>query len=59
MYCTPGAASSIRIITLKAVPIIPLKTAKIRYSVPMSFALVEKSHRVTAIFLVLPVFLIT
>lgn len=48
-YCTPGAASSIRMITLNAVPIIPANTAKIKYRVPMSLALVENSHRVTAI----------
>lgn len=57
-YCTPGAASSIRIITLNAVPSIPLNTAKIRYSVPMSLAFVEKSHRVTAMFKCCVVFLL-
>lgn len=39
--CTPGEANSIRINTENAVPNIPEKIAKIRYSVPMSFALVE------------------
>ena len=42
--CAPGAASSILIMTLAAVPSSPLKIAKIRYSVPMSLAFVLKSH---------------
>ena len=45
-YCTPGDDNSIRIIILKAVPNIPLNTAKTRYKVPISLALVLKSHRV-------------
>lgn len=48
--CTPGEANSIRINTEKAVPNIPAKMAKIRYSVPMSFAFVEKHHRIIFIF---------
>jgi hypothetical protein len=31
----------------KAVPIIPANSAKTRYNVPMSLALVEKSQRAT------------
>ena len=42
----PGADSSSRISTLKAVPSRPVNTANIRYSVPMSLAFVEKSQRV-------------
>lgn len=42
--CTPGAANSNRINTENAVPIIPAKTEKIRYNVPISLALVEKSQ---------------
>lgn len=45
-YCTPGDDSSIRIITLNAVPSIPLNTAKIRYNVPISLAFVLNNHRV-------------
>lgn len=45
-YCTPGDANSIRMITLKAVPNIPEKIAKIRYSVPISLAFVLNNHRV-------------
>ena len=41
---TPGADNSNLIIIEKAVPIIPAKTANIRYKVPISLALVEKSH---------------
>ncbi len=47
--CTPGEANSIRINTEKAVPNIPAKIAKIKYRVPMSFALVEKHHRIVCI----------
>jgi len=41
----PGADNSSLIKTEKAVPSKPENTAKIRYKVPMSFALVEKHQR--------------
>ena len=45
MYCTPGPDSSSLIKTEKAVPINPENSAKIRYSVPISFALLERNQR--------------
>jgi len=48
-YCTPGAANSSLIKTEKAVPIIPAKTANIRYKVPISLAFVENNHLVILI----------
>ena len=42
--CIPGADNSNLIRTEKAVPIIPAKTANIKYNVPISLAFVEKSH---------------
>ena len=44
MYWTPGPDNSNLIRTEKAVPIKPEKRAKIRYSVPISFALEDKNH---------------
>jgi hypothetical protein len=41
----PGADNSNLISTEKAVPRSPENTAKIKYSVPISFALVEKHQR--------------
>jgi hypothetical protein len=43
--CAPGAANSIRISTEITVPNSPAKPPNIRYSVPISLWLVEKSHR--------------
>jgi hypothetical protein len=45
MYCTPGPDSSNLINTENAVPINPENNAKIRYNVPMSFALLDKNQR--------------
>jgi hypothetical protein len=45
MYCTPGPDNSNLISTEKAVPINPENNAKIRYNVPMSFALLERNQR--------------
>ena len=47
MYCTPGPLNSILISTEKAVPSNPEKSAKIRYKVPISLALVDKYQRST------------
>lgn len=44
MYCTPGPDSSSLINTEKAVPNSPENNAKIKYRVPMSFALLERNH---------------
>ena len=44
IYCTPGPDNSNLIKTEKAVPISPENKAKIRYNVPMSFALEDKNH---------------
>ena len=45
MYCTPGPDNSNLISTEKAVPIKPENKAKIRYNVPISFALLDKNQR--------------
>ena len=45
MYWTPGPDNSILISTEKAVPISPENNAKIRYKVPISFALLDKNQR--------------
>ena len=45
MYWTPGPDSSNLIKTEKAVPNNPLNNAKIRYKVPISFALLDKNQR--------------
>ena len=45
IYCTPGPDNSSLIKTEKAVPNNPEKRAKIRYNVPISFALDDKNHR--------------
>lgn len=45
IYCTPGPDSSNLISTEKAVPNSPENNAKIRYSVPISFALLDKNQR--------------
>ena len=45
MYCTPGPDNSSLIKTENAVPNKPEKRAKIRYNVPMSFALDDKNQR--------------
>ena len=45
MYCTPGPDNSSLIKTEKAVPNNPENSAKIRYNVPMSFALHDKNQR--------------
>jgi hypothetical protein len=42
--CTPGPLSSNLIKTEKAVPNKPENNAKIKYKVPISFALVERNH---------------
>ena len=42
--CTPGPDNSNRIKTEKAVPTNPENNAKIKYNVPISFALDEKNH---------------
>jgi hypothetical protein len=44
IYCTPGPDNSNLINTENAVPINPENNAKIRYNVPISFALEEKNH---------------
>jgi len=44
IYCTPGPDNSSLINTEKAVPINPENNAKIKYSVPISFAFDEKNH---------------
>lgn len=44
MYCTPGPDNSNLINTEKAVPINPENNAKIKYNVPISFALLDKNH---------------
>ena len=44
MNWIPGPASSNLINTEKAVPTKPAKRAKIRYNVPMSFALLDQNH---------------
>jgi hypothetical protein len=44
IYCTPGPDNSNLINTEKAVPINPENNAKIKYNVPISFALDEKNH---------------
>jgi hypothetical protein len=45
IYCTPGPDNSNLIKTENAVPINPENNAKIRYNVPMSFALLERNQR--------------
>ena len=45
MYWTPGPDNSNLISTEKAVPIKPENKAKIRYNVPISFALLDKNQR--------------
>ena len=45
MYCTPGPDSSSLISTEKAVPSKPENKAKIRYKVPISFALLLRNQR--------------
>jgi len=45
MYCTPGPDNSSLISTEKAVPSKPENREKIRYKVPISFALLDKNHR--------------
>ena len=45
IYCTPGPDNSNLIKTEKAVPNKPEKRAKIRYNVPISFALHDKNQR--------------
>ena len=45
MYCTPGPDSSNLISTENAVPNNPENNAKIRYNVPISFALDDKNQR--------------
>jgi hypothetical protein len=44
IYWTPGPLNSILINTEKAVPSKPENSEKIRYSVPISLALVDKNH---------------
>jgi len=44
MYCTPGPDNSNLINTEKPVPISPENRAKIKYSVPISFAFDDKNH---------------
>lgn len=44
IYCTPGPLSSSLIKTEKAVPNNPENSAKIKYKLPISLALVEKNH---------------
>lgn len=55
-YWTPGAANSNLIRTEKAVPIIPAKTAKIKYKVPMSLAFVENNQRAMYIYSLVPLY---
>src|SRR5690606_26515918 len=43
--CRPGIASSLRITTENAAPMMAIVKLKSRYSVPMSLWLVEKNHR--------------
>ena len=45
IYCTPGPESSSLINTENAVPNNPENNAKIRYKVPISFALLDKNQR--------------
>jgi len=45
IYCTPGPDNSSRIKTENAVPSNPENNAKIRYNVPISFALHDKNQR--------------
>lgn len=45
MYCTPGPDNSSLINTEKAVPNSPEKRAKIKYNVPISFALLLRNQR--------------
>lgn len=45
MYCTPGPDNSNLINTENAVPSNPENKAKIRYNVPISFALLDKNQR--------------
>jgi hypothetical protein len=45
IYCTPGPDNSSLISTEKAVPNKPENNAKIRYKVPISFALLDKNQR--------------
>lgn len=45
MYWTPGPDSSSLIKTEKAVPSKPENREKIRYNVPISFALLDKNQR--------------
>jgi hypothetical protein len=45
MYWTPGPDNSSLIKTEKAVPSKPEKSEKIRYNVPISFALLDKNQR--------------
>lgn len=40
----PGVPNSVRIKSLRDVPIIPAHDPKIKYNVPMSLWFVEKSH---------------
>lgn len=42
----PGCLSSIRIIILIPVPVIPAHIPKMKYSVPISLWFVEYSHRI-------------
>jgi hypothetical protein len=49
MYCTPGPDNSSLINTEKAVPNKPENKANIKYSVPMSLALLDKNHLSTGI----------
>lgn len=45
MYCTPGPDNSNLINTENAVPNNPENRAKIRYKVPISFALLDRNQR--------------
>jgi len=45
MYCTPGPDNSSLINTENAVPNNPENSAKIRYNVPISFALLDRNQR--------------
>jgi hypothetical protein len=44
IYCTPGPDNSNLIKTENAVPINPDNKANIKYSVPISLALLDKNH---------------
>ena len=44
MYCTPGPDNSSLINTENAVPNSPENSANIKYSVPISLALLDKNH---------------